>query len=392
MDRLQQQEGMTLRQVGFTLVEMAMVLAIIGLIMGAVLTLAAAQIQSSRLSSTQAKEDTIKKALQNFLVHSGRLPCPAVPTLAALSPGYGVEAATPGACTLVPSSGSGASAVVTGIVPWVTLGLTDDAAQDGYYNRFTYQVTLSATNTVSPAAVTTSGQQTVAGLKGAIAVHSGTPAILGLPPIGNQINDCMPSGGTYNPCLAVVVIVSHGANGYGAYTSNGTQVALPPAGTDEYENANGDSTFVMKDFSTSATNPFDDVILPLTANDLLSPLAATGSIKDANSLLNAEFSNITAAITAYAVANRYGSPGSYSYLLPGSLAPLSLPATTAYDPWGNPIQYVRGTASVSSTTSSSGVAYTLTSYGPDGAAGGGDDVVVTVYVNQLQPAFSSAGW
>ena len=212
---------------GFTLVEMAIVMVIMGLLLSAIIGVSNAQIQQGRISATKQKEDLIRLAIINYITRNNRLPCPAIPTIAEGVAGYGVEAPLLGACTGTVING----AVSTGIVPWTSLGLTDENATDGYYNRFTYQVTLIATNT---------NAQTIAGLKGAISTYSR------LPLTGNQSNDCTPPGGNYNPCSAVAIIVSHGNNGTGSYGRDGTQRTLP-IGTDETENTNNDSRFLIKD-------------------------------------------------------------------------------------------------------------------------------------------------
>ena len=268
-----------------------------------------------------------------------------------------------GACTGLTPNGT----VVTGIVPWISLGISSDAASDGYYNRFTYQVVLTATSTkLTP--------QTVSGISGTISLHSSGPGVLGTPPTGNQINDCGNTGtGQPNPCAAVAILVSHGRNGYGAYSDQGIQQSAA-TGPDELENTNGDSRFVVKDFSDSPTNPFDDIVLALTPNDLLTQLVQGGVLKDARGVLNDDFETVKTAIVSYAISNRSGSP--YSYPLPTS--PLS-PATT--DPWGQTIQYQVITTPIS-TSSLPGNAFKLMSAGPDGVLGTSDDIVVTISIDQ----------
>ncbi len=61
---------------GFTLVELAIVMVIIGLIMGAGITIWKSTIDSTRLSSTKTNLENIKTAVINFAMANGRLPCP----------------------------------------------------------------------------------------------------------------------------------------------------------------------------------------------------------------------------------------------------------------------------------------------------------------------------
>ena len=360
---------------GFSLIEMAVVLVIAGLILGAVMSMGNAQITQSRISTTKSKEDAVKTALISYIARNKRMPCPAVPTLAAGTPGYGVEATTFGTCDGVPTAGAGAARVVVGIIPWVSLGMSDEAASDGYYNRFTYAVTSNATNL---------NVNSVAGMKGNITVHTATP-----PTASNQSNDCTPTGGFYNPCSIVAVILSHGANANGAYTSGGTKIA-DPTGVDELENVNIDNAFVEKDFSANLANPFDDILLALNASDLLSPLTLNSSLKDSNAAIEHNFDVIAGAVATSATANRIGLlPGSRTYPLP---AALTLPAISTTDPWGNGIIYTRVTAIPIAATTPDGPAYTITSYGPDGVSGGADDIIRNISISDLQATFSTYGW
>ncbi|WP_047540101.1 prepilin-type N-terminal cleavage/methylation domain-containing protein [Methylotenera versatilis] len=356
---------------GFTLVEMAIVLVIIGLLLSAIVGVGNAQIQQARISATKQKEDLIRIAIINYITRNNRLPCPAVPTIAEGAVGYGVEAPLFGTCTGTVING----AVSTGIVPWSSLGLTDENATDGYYNRFTYQVTLTATNT---------NAQTIAGLKGAISTFSR------LPLAGNQSNDCTPVGGNYNPCSAVAIIVSHGNNGTGSYGRDGTQKALP-VGADETENTNNDSRFLIKDYAENTNNPFDDILLPLSTSDLITPLTVHGSLQDYRSKINDDVSKIKNAVIARSILTRSGSAGSYNYTIPNNLP--SLPANTLMDPWG--LNYVYANLSITSinmSTDASLNAFIITTYGPDGLSGGNDDLQYVITVNELQDAFSKVGW
>lgn len=355
---------------GFTLVEMAIVLVIIGLLLSAIVGVGNAQIQQARISSTKQKEDLIRIALVNYIIRNNRLPCPAVATIAENAVGYGVEAPNSGVCTGTLISGT----VSTGIVPWSSLGVSDENAADGYYNRFTYQVTLTATNTTA---------QTIAGLRGAISTHSR------LPTTGNQTNDCTPVGGLYNPCSAVAIIVSHGNNGLGSYGRNGTQRALPSGG-DEAENTNNDNRFLIKDYTENSANPFDDILLPLSTSDLITPLTIRGSFQDYRAKINDDVSNIKNAIIANAVNNRIGSPSTYSYPIP--INPPALPSNTLIDPWGLNYVYARNIGSVDVSTIPNAPAFTITSLGADGVLGSNDDMQFIIAVNQLQDAFGKVGW
>lgn len=385
------------RMRGFSLLEMAMVLAIIGLVMGTILSMTKTLTTSSKIAATQSKEALIKAALINFIATNNRLPCPADPTPAQLTgANAGTEAITAGVCNVAPNG-----LVVTGIVPWVSLGLTQDAATDGYNQLFTYQVTLTATTTVAVNAVTVTGQRTISGLRGDISIFSSTPInpATSLSSLGNQINYCTPVSyvGAVNPCAAVAIIVSHGADLYGAFT-NGGQIL--PNTADELENANKDSNFVMHDFSMNSLNPFDDIVLPLSANDLLSQLTTNGSVQNYNTLLNTDIANITAAIVNYAMSHRSGVSGSITFSLPTALTSLSLPQSVTNDPWGSTFAFtnpnsITAITPASTVMATSTILFTLQSNGPDKNLGTADDLpasAVPFTLNQFETAVPSTFW
>lgn len=97
---------------GFTLVELAVVILIIGFLSGGLLTPLAAQIELRRLSETQKMLQEIRDALVGFAVTNGRLPCPDYDTDPSAI-GYGVEDSSCNAPT------------VEGFLPWKTLGVVD---------------------------------------------------------------------------------------------------------------------------------------------------------------------------------------------------------------------------------------------------------------------------
>ena len=107
--------------------------------------------------------------------------------------------------------------------------------------------------------------------------------------------------GTANPVLpliadpaqasgAVVVLISYGKNGYGAFNTKGGQNDYAAAGSDEKQNAdaaklitagNPPAVTTVKRDTTEATTgggAFDDIVLALSANDLTGPLTVSGQL------------------------------------------------------------------------------------------------------------------
>jgi prepilin-type N-terminal cleavage/methylation domain-containing protein len=95
---------------GFTLVEMAIVLVVLGLIASLLISPLTMRAEASRRHAAEDMLDSIIEALIGFALVHGRLPCPSIEADPA-SPAYGLEQSPP--CSLS----------VSGYLPWRTLGL-----------------------------------------------------------------------------------------------------------------------------------------------------------------------------------------------------------------------------------------------------------------------------
>lgn len=118
------------RQRGFTLVEMAVVLALFGLLVGGTLVVVSAQQEQQRIRSSEQTLRQASEALLGFALSTegsspAYLPCPADP--AASGDAVGREA----------RNGGGACLLQDGWLPWVTLGMGD---RDGWSQRIWYRV------------------------------------------------------------------------------------------------------------------------------------------------------------------------------------------------------------------------------------------------------------
>lgn len=249
---------------GFSLVELAVALAIVGLVLGSLTLPLSAQNDLRMRRETDKSLGDIRDALIGFAIVNGRLPCPAVATMAAGEAGAGSEARNDRGCLCARDSGSADAAgedcarqAVTGVLPWNTLGLPET---DSYGRRFTYGVDPrfgrlpgqgafgcepAAIPLRSGFALCSSGRIAIkAGSGGASLVSGGTPAI----------------------------VVSHGRNGYGAYAPQGLRIQTQPAADPgEQENANGDETFV--------SNPgFDDQLVWIATPILMQRMLAAGML------------------------------------------------------------------------------------------------------------------
>lgn len=220
---------------GFTLVELAVALAVIGLLLGMLIVPLNAQVDQQRIADTQKQLNLIHEAILGFAVTNGRLPCPATPGTASTAAGAGLENKPGAACGLT-----------EGVVPWAALALPET---DAWGRRFTYRVTPALAD--DPA--------------------GGLQASFGLADNGN-ITVKATAGGVDIATNVAAVIVSHGKNGLGAFQTTGVQLA--GAATDELENANADGTFVAK----LPEPTFDDLVTWVSPNVLKSRLVAANRL------------------------------------------------------------------------------------------------------------------
>jgi prepilin-type N-terminal cleavage/methylation domain-containing protein len=201
-------------QRGFSLVEMAVVLAIVGLLIGgAVATVGAVQ-QRQRFGETSAQLEEIRDALIAFAVVNRRLPCPADPTLADTVAGAGLERAP---------TAAGCSGGISGAVPWATLALPQS---DAWGRRFTYRVSAGFARQAPAFTLAATGDNVVRNAS-AVVLASAVPA----------------------------VIVSHGANARGSRGPGGAVAAASPDAR-ELENSDGDAEFVVD----APADGYDDLV------------------------------------------------------------------------------------------------------------------------------------
>jgi prepilin-type N-terminal cleavage/methylation domain-containing protein len=120
------------REEGFTLIEIAIVIAVLGLLLTVLIGISASLIAQQRTQTTRTRLTNIDTALTLFVSVNKRLPCPADGQLSASAGGS--ENATTGP----PRTCNGNQQ--HGVVPWRALGLASTDIEDGWGRRFTYRV------------------------------------------------------------------------------------------------------------------------------------------------------------------------------------------------------------------------------------------------------------
>jgi prepilin-type N-terminal cleavage/methylation domain-containing protein len=224
---------------GFSLVELAMVLALIGVIVGASVTLGQAYIERIEYQTTDAKLDELVEAMKNFHRLYGRLPCPAARTLLPSHADFGKEVLA-GNCASSTSTPTGTSRVDAGgsnfvrigTIPVRDMGLDDLLMRDEFGQRFTYAVMQNMTQADTLEAAT-----------GAITVNDGT---------GHNIATDI-----------AYVIVSHGKDGRGGHRFQlATVVGTCGSAKRDHQNCNNTATFTDSLYNAGQTDAvfFDDRI------------------------------------------------------------------------------------------------------------------------------------
>jgi prepilin-type N-terminal cleavage/methylation domain-containing protein len=266
-------------QRGFTLTELAVVVAIVALILGGIVMTMGTVANAREIEQTQQQLNQAREALVGFAIRYGRLPCPATDGSndvvgAPTTPSGGLESfcTTPGAgvcgANVTDVQAHGQCSNPDGFVPAATLGIGPTDAQgfllDAWQGRVRYAVTQrDMTITNAPALpptpywiALTKPFTRADGLKQIIIVPPKTPAY---PPVENLQ---VVSGGT--TFIVPAVIYSTGKN-------------RPQPGVwsaDEQENDDRDGLFIDR-----LPGPgFDDLVIWISPNILYNRLIAAGAI------------------------------------------------------------------------------------------------------------------
>ena len=279
---------------GFTLIEIAIALFIIGIALIAVLKFSGGlrDIQNRTLIRTQL--DNIDIALVNFVAINKRLPCPANGLLASGVAGAGVETLSPGPPPPgnPPIGNCNPTSQINGVLPWVSLGLTEADATDPWGGRMTYRVDPAlAGGTPLPLLMNMSNcDPSSTGI--AVGGACQTPA----PPCTGGTGCTSPSAFLSNKGLdvwngingalgwairqnnrgngtgAAYVVISHGPTGTGAYNKGGVlQPGSMGAGANETQNRNNNVVALPSALATTYRDAaLDDIAGGAHFDDYLS--------------------------------------------------------------------------------------------------------------------------
>lgn len=225
---------------GFTLVEMAVVLVIVGLMLGGLLVPISAQMDIEAFRKTNTSLDDIKESLIGYAIINGRLPCPASST------SNGIEE---------PVGGTTCTHPYDGYLPAATLGITpvdsNGYALDGWSGNTSNRIRYAVTTANSQAFTTAINSLSLAPDLHVCASGASITATA-----------CDASVATLSS-TAVAVIFSLGKNAGSGGTS-----------TDEAPNVDNNITFVSHD----PTPTFDDQMTWISYPVLANRLVAAGKL------------------------------------------------------------------------------------------------------------------
>lgn len=251
----------TLRTKGFTLVEMAVVLAIVALLLAGLVPAISSQMELQRMRETRKQLEEIQQALIGFAIANGRLPCPATST------SNGEES---------PVGGGSCTSFWDGYVPAATLGIANVDSNtrlvvDSWNNPIRYAVT-SWSKTTAPTVnnvYTTSNGIATAGISALNPdLHVCSTAT------GVSASDCASASTRLTASGVPAVAYSTGKNG--GHGGTGTDEAANP----NPNSTNNDRIFVshMPSPSSSANGEFDDIVIWISNPLLLNRMVAAGKL------------------------------------------------------------------------------------------------------------------
>ena len=248
---------------GFSLTELAVVLAIVAVLLGGIMTTLSVRIDQSNNDETRRRIDTALEALIGFAIVNRRLPCPATAGTTGDEALAGGSAATGGPC--VTNFG--------GFLPARTIGFQPVDAQgyalDAWGNRIRYALASTLDVTAANCAAPTLPHFTsVANLKAnGLSCRPNNLVICGSA-TGISATTCNTAVPVTNQTTVVLVVFSTGKNGSVATAF----------GADEAANTNGDGVFVSRIPGTIETGggAYDDVMAWLPVGVLYGRLIAAG--------------------------------------------------------------------------------------------------------------------
>lgn len=240
----------------YSLIELSIVITIIAILMTGALSISVGSLAKLKKITTERKVSEIYDAIGKFLLVNKRLPCPARLDITSENVNFGREVGSGAGCGsagVYQSSVSGMSNIFYGMVPFLSLGLSYDYAQDDFGSKFSYIIDQRFTKNY---------QYTPNFANDSFGTVNDVTAILTIHEKPSATTQVITSD-------AMLIILSHGLNKNGAFNFE-TNIQNPRSSDlDEKDNdyvSNYDNVFVA---SSQNSDIFDDIMIYKTRNQIV---------------------------------------------------------------------------------------------------------------------------
>lgn len=280
----------------YTLVELSIVILILAVLMTGGLTITIGAFNKAKKISTQNKINEIYKSLGKFLLENKRLPCPASLELTKNENSYGVEYGNGSGCG-TGAVGSGVYVNPTnpnifyGMIPAKTLNLPLSMGEDDFGSKISYVIDQRFTNVF---------QEAISNSNSGFGTTEPYTSIITIQEKPSATSRDITSD-------AILVIISHGLNAFGAFNANARTQNPRSNDSDEKENdynASFDKKFI---YNSQNSEIFDDVVLFKTRNQIVQDFDAHRLVACINA------GTVFGGKSAYYGQNLYGTPCGFDY-------------------------------------------------------------------------------
>lgn len=207
---------------GFSLLELAIVLVILGAIGGLSMPLLTAHMTRTAFLRTRTHQDYVLDAIAVYVQKNKRFPCPAEPHITGENFGLAQES-----CRMEKAKG---------IIPFKTLGISEHYAKDGFKRLMTYVVEPELAKKANKLQEESGGLITVK-----------TEEDFSVLPPRTKIEK--------NQNYVALIIISHGESGLGAFIGNGQAGKISGPSLSPHKKENCDENFIFIE-----SNRSDDIL------------------------------------------------------------------------------------------------------------------------------------
>jgi prepilin-type N-terminal cleavage/methylation domain-containing protein len=241
---------------GFSLVEIAVVLVIVGLLIGGLLAPLSMQMEQRNFAETQKRLEYAREELLGFAIANGRLPCPASST------SNGDES---------PTGGGACTNYYNGYLPAKALGVqnvdSSGYALDAYNNRIRYVLSQTSASTACAATPAFSSSTNLKS-NGVQCLPADLQLCKSSQASGFSGSSCGTANDLVGASTLLAIVFSQGKNG----TTGGG------ANLDEVANTDGNATFVYHTPTATGASggEYDDLMVWISAGLLYGRMVSAG--------------------------------------------------------------------------------------------------------------------